>query len=83
MSQPQLFMLETTVSSGHSHCSKVDTLGNGITTIDSGHQHQVLKGVAQPLQGGDMHMHGLTQSMCRHDPQRGWGKAGCGSCGKR
>ena len=87
MSHPQSqFMVETTPSAPtsipvHTHCAKIDRAGNGFTSVDMGHQHQVVGGYAQASPDG--HMHGMTQGMCRHDPKRSWGKAGCGSCGKR
>lgn len=81
----QQLMIQTTVSAptsipAHTHCARLDQTGNGITTIDFGHQHNVVSGVAQPSPDG--HMHGMTNNMCRFDPKRSWGK-GCGGCTKR
>lgn len=84
---PSQFMVQTSVSAQtasyppHTHCSKVDAKGNGATSMDLNHQHNVVNGVAQPTPDG--HMHGVTNGMCPHDPKRSWGKAGCSGCMKR
>jgi len=74
----------TAVNPMHPHCVEVDEFGNGRTSFDAGHWHEVKnRGVLADARDG--HNHSILASGCQTGmagpPAQG--QPGCGSCNQR
>lgn len=72
----------TAVNPPHPHCVNVDEAGNGRTSVDAGHWHEVRNRAVLPDQR-DGHSHAILATTCQTVPGAPQGKPGCGNCTQR
>lgn len=73
-------MVQLTLSAGHTHCAQVDANGNGGTTVDAGHSHQIGRWQVQPANG---HVHGVAVVNGQAAPCQGPSASKPCNCGRK